>query len=219
MQRQHAVGDRERRQRDVGRHIAGRGQRLGEALPVPTALRIERQTHERPLKLDLVGFDDAPEQRRNGKLDAEAVRLEEGELARGIRDADLLESEIGERQQVQLHIAVDLHLAADGARCLGLEVVAIAVPVDEIGYGEQSADNGYDEDSDGDEQVVHRPAPMHSSHCGQGSGPCRRASSSWKAPNPSPQPTHEPAPSKRSRGVLGQAHPRSRYRAAGQITT
>ena len=81
--------------------------------------------------------------------------LKNVEVGRGVGDAHLLQAEIGGRQQVQLDVAVDLHLAADDARGLLLEVAAIAVPVDEVGDGEQRADDGYDEDGDGDEQVVH----------------------------------------------------------------
>ena len=64
----------------------------------------------------------------------------------GVGDAHLLEAEIGGRQQVQIDGAADSHLAAEQARGLLLEHAAVAVPVDEIGDGEQRADNGDEED-------------------------------------------------------------------------
>ena len=100
--------------------------------------------------------------RNIGGMDSLMLRLsalKKREVGRGVGDAHLLEAEIGGRQQVQLDVAVDLHLAADDARGLLLEIAAIAVPVDEIRNGEQRADDGYDKDGNGDEQVVHRPAP------------------------------------------------------------
>ncbi len=161
VQGEHPVADPERGQRDIGGHVAGRAQRLGEALPVPGALRVERQAQHGALELDLVHLHHPAEQRCDRQLDAQAVGLEEvpAEIRRPIADAHLLQAEVGARQQIEFHVAVDLHLAADDVLRLLLEPAAIAVPVDEIGNCEQCRDHRYDEDRNGNEQVIHGAAP------------------------------------------------------------
>ena len=162
MQSEHAVTDSDRGQRDIGRHIAGAAQGLGEALPVPAAIRVECNAQDRVLELDFVRLHRPAEQRRNGELDAEAFGLEEvlGKVRRRIGNSHLAQAEVGGRQQVELDVAVDLHVSADDVLGFLLENAAIAVPVDEMGDRKQRPDDRYDEDGNGNEQVVHGAAPM-----------------------------------------------------------
>ena len=169
--RQHAILDPERGQRDVGRQVGRVAQHLAEGLPVPAALVVERQAQHRPLELDLVGLDGAPEQRGHRELHGEAVGPEKRllEVDGGVGNAHLLETEVGRRQQVQIDGAADAHLAAEQARGLLLEHAAVAVPVDEIGHREQRADHGDQEDCQGDEEIAHRAPPSVPAH---GSAAC-----------------------------------------------
>ena len=137
------------------------------------------------MQLDLVGLHHAPDDRRYGELDGEAVGPKKRLLKVDGRvgDAHLLQAEIGAREQVQIDRAADPDLAAQQAGGLLLEHAAIAVPIDEVGNGEERADNGDQKDCDGDDEIAHSPTP----HVGWG-GRGRRGRRQRPLPARSPAP-------------------------------
>src|SRR5690606_7720995 len=71
----------------------------------------------------------------------------------------LLDPEVGRWQKMQLDVTINLHRTPDDAPCLVLEDAAVAVPVDEMGHGEQRTDDRDDKDGNGNKQVVHWAVP------------------------------------------------------------
>ena len=71
----------------------------------------------------------------------ERAGLEQGlvEIAVLVGDLDVVESKLGRRQEHEMHLAADLHLAAEQLGGLSLERRAIVVPVDEKRRGKQRA--------------------------------------------------------------------------------
>ncbi len=122
-----------------GRHERERARGDGEAAPVAAALGIDSEAEHRLFEHDFVGFDDALEQRGDRQAHGEAVGAEErlaGGAAR-VGDAQLLEAHVGRGKQAHVDVAADAHVAAEDARRLLFEDAAVAVPVDEMGDGEQ----------------------------------------------------------------------------------
>ena len=139
LQRHHAVLDADGLQRDIRWDEGKRTGRDRERAPVAAAVGIDGEAQHRPLKLDLVGFQNALQERRHRQLHGEAVGAEKrlARRRRRIGDAQLVEAHVGSRQQAYVDVAADAHLAAKDAGRLLLEHAAITVPIDEIRHREQ----------------------------------------------------------------------------------
>ena len=153
-----AVLDLDRLQRNVGRDERQRARRDAEHAPVAAALGVEREAQLGARQLDLVGLDDALEQRRNRQPHGETLGAEERLAGSGgVGDAQLLEAHEGRRQQAHVDVAADPHLTAEDARRLLLEDAAVSVPVDEVGNRKQCRERKRDQAGYVKKPVAHLP--------------------------------------------------------------
>ncbi len=151
------VGDLDRLQGHARRNERQRPGSDGKAAPVTGAFGIDREAQHRLFQHDLVGLDDAFQERRRGEAHREAFGAEE-RLAGGagrIGDAQLLEAHVGRRQQAHVDVAADTDFAPENACRLLLEHAAIAVPIDEIGNGKQRREGQRDQPRNIKKPVIH----------------------------------------------------------------
>ena len=108
-------------------------------------------------QLHFAGLDLPLQQRRDRQPQREGIGTN-GRLAEAavlVRDAHILEAEVGRRQETEIDAAADPHLAADENRGLLLEHVAIAVPIDKQRHGKQRRTHTDHHGTDEQEHVVH----------------------------------------------------------------
>ena len=130
---------------EVEQHVFGReGQRHATAAhiaPIAGTVGLEVEAQHRIDDGDFARLDGAAEQRADIEPGLERAHLEERsvETTLLIGNLDVVESELGRRQEHEVNLAADLDLAAEQVGRLRLEDGAIVVPVNEKRRGKQRA--------------------------------------------------------------------------------
>ena len=153
-----AVGDLDRLQRDVGRHERQRARARWRSCASCRRPRRRRRGAAPAVSSSISLASMMP--LSSGGTDSRMVKLSARKngspvVPRRVGDAQLLEAHVGRRQQADVDVATDAHLAAEDARRLLLEDAAVAVPVDEVGNGEQRREGERDQPRDVKKPVAH----------------------------------------------------------------
>ena len=124
--------------------LRGKGQRHAapsHIAPIAGAVGLEVEAQDGADEGDLARFDRPGEKRADIQPGFERMSLEERpvEPAFLVGDLDIVEFELGRRQEDKVNLAADFHLAPEQIRRLGLEHRAVIVPVDEERRGKERA--------------------------------------------------------------------------------
>ena len=134
-----AAAHADRVEHDLLRREGKRDAGTPHVAPIAGAVRLHVDAEHRIDDGDPARLERPRQHRAEIEPGFERAGLEQGlvEIAVLVGDLDVVESELGRRQEQKMHLAADLHLPAEQLASLGLERRTIVVPVDEERRGKQ----------------------------------------------------------------------------------